>query len=155
MPSTAAGPGRPAAQHRGDAGGQFRQLHGFRQIVVGADLEADHPVDQVAGAGQHDDPGIEPGTQRARELEAVRTRKPDVENEEVRHRATRQQRVELAAVPGGDHLVAVQAEEVRQHLADVPLVVDDGDQRHGTPCAAAACGRLRQLKQIRPLLTTG
>ena len=124
-----------AAQHRGDAGGELGQLDRLAQVVVGADLEPDHPVDEVAGAGQDHDAGVEPAAQRPRQLEPVLPRQAEVEHEEVRAGAAGQERLERHAVGGGEHLVPGLAEKVDEHLADVPLVVDDGDARHVQPPA--------------------
>ena len=61
-----------------------------------------------------------------------------------------EQRLERHAVGGGDHLVPGLAEKVDEHLADVPLVVDDGDARHVQLPAT-----LLRLKQIAGVLATG
>ena len=46
---------RRAAQHRTHSGDQLAQAVGLRDVVVGADLEADHGVDLGALCGDHDD----------------------------------------------------------------------------------------------------
>ena len=47
--------GLEAADDGADAGEQFTQIEGLRQIIVGAELEADHAVDVVATVTGDDD----------------------------------------------------------------------------------------------------
>src|SRR5262245_58619458 len=42
-------------QHRAAAGQEFAYLAGLGQIVVGAELEANHAVDRARGRGEHND----------------------------------------------------------------------------------------------------
>ena len=98
-----------AAKHRGDAGGELAELDRLGEVVVGADLEADHAVDEVAPAGQHDDAGVEPlaqaaGERRSRPGRAARRRGGRGPEARRRRRAARRDPAASAArshcVPG-------------------------------------------------------
>ena len=141
---------RAAAEDGGDAGGELGELDRLGEVVVGADLEADDAVDEVAGAGQDDDAGVVAGAQVAGELEAGLAGEADVEDEEVGDLARGEQRLERGRVLGGDHVVAGAAEVVDEHLADFPVVVDDGDAGHWAPRAVP--GRLRTIETNPPRL---
>ena len=42
-------------QYRPNPGKQLARFKGFRNVVIGAHLQADNPVHSVAAAGHHDD----------------------------------------------------------------------------------------------------
>src|SRR5213076_3543062 len=46
--------GERSAQHRLDAGQELAQVERLGDVVVGADLEADHLIDRIAAAGDDD-----------------------------------------------------------------------------------------------------
>ena len=46
------------AQHAAHPGEQLAHIGRFGQVVVGADLEADHAIDDLASAGQYDDADV-------------------------------------------------------------------------------------------------
>jgi hypothetical protein len=72
------------AQHRAHTRQQFAQLEGLGHVVVGAELEADHAVDGVAGGGQHDQADLRVRlAQPARQRQAVLARHVDVEDRDV------------------------------------------------------------------------
>ena len=60
-----------AAHHALEARAQLARVERLGDVVVGADLEADDAVDDVAGAGDHDDADVVALAQVAREREAV------------------------------------------------------------------------------------
>ena len=51
----AAAIGAHAPQHRVDACAQLAQVERLRHVVVGAEFQSDHPIDDVVGRGQHQD----------------------------------------------------------------------------------------------------
>ena len=107
-----------------------RGSKGFVDVVVGADLEADHPVDDVGSAGDHDDAA-------RRSARAGNAPAPGRPRRAGRRRAAprRQHALDrlahrLAAV-GERDLVTVRGKIFRQQVADLGIVVDDQD----APCA--------------------
>ena len=85
--------GRPCRlhppQHAPDPGQKLARVERLRDVVVGAELEPDHPVDDLAGRGQHDDRHIAAAAQLAREAETVLAGHAQVEDHQV-DRASRQ-----------------------------------------------------------------
>ena len=67
------------AQHALDPGQQLAQIEGLRDVVVGAQLQADHPVDHVAGRGHHDDADLVVLSKIARQHQPVLSGQPDVQ----------------------------------------------------------------------------
>ena len=77
-----------AAQHALDAGQQFARVEGLGDVVVGAGLQPDHPVDRVARRRHHDD--ADPAAllaQPARDRKAVLAGQADIEQHQRRHLA--------------------------------------------------------------------
>jgi hypothetical protein len=105
-------------------GAQLARIEGLGEIVVGPDLEADHPVHDLVGRGHHDDRQVEALTDIAREREPVLTRQVHVQQHHVRDVLRQQLAHGLAAVRRHD-FESVGVEVFGQHLADFSLVVDD------------------------------
>ena len=66
---------------------QLARVEGLRHVVVGADLEADDAVDDLARAGDHDDADVVALAQVAGEREPVLARQAQVEQHDVGRRA--------------------------------------------------------------------
>ena len=88
-PAGGAGRGFVAAQDGADAGGQFARVERLRQVIVGAEFQADDAVDIFAARGQHDDRDFALLAQAAQDFEAVDARQHDVEHDEVDARVRR------------------------------------------------------------------
>ena len=74
---------RDPAEHRVDAQRELARAERLGHVVVGADLEADHPVGLLAQRGQHDDRDVALLPQPAAHLDAVDARQHQVEHDEV------------------------------------------------------------------------
>ena len=116
-----------ATQHRLHAGDQLRGGEGLRQVVVGAELEAEDPVDLAVAGGEEDDRHLGGLADLLADLEAVDIGEADVEHDEagpvaaerVEPGAARRRLQDPVPLP-----FQVQADEV----GDVVLVVDDDDR---------------------------
>jgi hypothetical protein len=120
-------------QHALDAGQQLARIERFRDVVVGADLEADDSVDDITRRGDHDDADVVALAQVTRECQAVFARHADVEQDQVGQIAL-DLSAHLGAVGGGPHGVAVAAEVLQQHGPNARVVIDDehaGSAVHG------------------------
>ena len=83
-------PGRPRlralspAQHRLDAGQQLHHVERLGEVVVGAQLESQHAVDDLASGGEHQDGGLHLLlAQVPKHVEAAPARERDVQQDEV------------------------------------------------------------------------
>ncbi len=117
----------PASQHVAHAREQLARVERLREVIVGADLEADDAVHLVALAGQHNDRHLTGGTQLAADGEAVfSTRQHHIQHHEV-HPLHRHQAAQAAAVGHGSDAEAMLLEKLREQAADFPIVIDDDD----------------------------
>ena len=117
---------RPA-QHGLQPGRQLARRERLRDVVVGADLEAEHAVDLLVARGQHHDREIGAVADLAADVEAVDARQADVEDDDADLVAAELgERVLAGAHP--QHAVAVRAEVAANQLADRELVLDDEDE---------------------------
>ena len=105
-------------------GAQLARVERLRDVVVGAHLEADDAVHDLARAGHHDDPEVVALAQVPREREAVLARQADVEQHHLGHAALELGAHRGAAV-GLDDLVAVRGQVLDEHVAHGAVVVDD------------------------------
>ena len=128
---------------------------GLREIVVGADLEADDAVDEVAGAGEDDDAGVEAA--RAGSRASSRPSWPGRPMSRTKRSGTSPaaSSASSAGAVGGDHVVAREAEVIDEHLADFTVVIDHGDARHDSSRAAGTIetnrsGLGNRVKQAAP-----
>ncbi|OIQ63275.1 hypothetical protein GALL_551850 [mine drainage metagenome] len=115
-----------AAQQGAQPGQQFARAERLGQIVVGADFEADHPVDFLATRRQHQDGHIALPAQFTRESQSILPRQHQVEDHRLR--------LDLAeafahgiAVRSKVDTEAVAAQIVAQQRAQIGVVVDDQD----------------------------
>src|SRR5262245_44618258 len=115
-----------------DPAHQLAEAVRLRQVVVGAQLEADHLVDLVVAGGQDEDRRLRAGgTEPAEHLEAVDPGQPDVENHEIRGLVRREVEA-LFAAAGDRDLVALLLQRVLDAARDGELVFDDEDRgAHG------------------------
>ena len=74
---------RGATKQRADAAAELADRERLRDVVVGAELEAEHLVELVVARGEHDDRDGALGAQPPADLEAVDSRQHDVEHDEV------------------------------------------------------------------------
>ena len=115
-----------------DAGQQLARAERLRQVVVGAELEADHPIHRLAAmAGEHDDRKIGIRSKRANDLETVLIAELQVENHQV-DRVRSQHPLHLAAVGSHAHPHALIGQVVRDHGAHGRIVIDDKNVCHAT-----------------------
>src|SRR3984893_6493576 len=115
------------AQHALDAGQQLARVEGLRQVIVGAGLQPNHPVDRVARRRHHDD--ADPAAllaQPARHRKAVLARQPDIEQHQRRHLALDQTAQADTGLKPGDP-IAVPCQVIEQKLALGRLVLDHDD----------------------------
>ena len=127
------------AQHALDAGEQLARIEGLGDVVVGADLEADDAVDDVARGRDHDDADVVALAQEARQRQAVLAGHADVEQDEVGQIALDLGAHRGAAV-GGANVVAVAAQVLHQHRPNARVVVDDEKASAAVHARSPSCG---------------
>ncbi len=115
-----------AAQQRVDACHQLGEREGLGDVVVGADVEADHLVDLRTLGGEHEDGRRHLLSQDAADLEPAELGQHQVEQDEVGTDAARLGE-RLRPGPRLADLVPLLDEVVAQRLADVGLVLDHED----------------------------
>ena len=115
-------------QQRLDPAHQLAQPERLRQVVVRAELQADHLVDLVVAGGQDEDRRLRTGgAQPAQHLEAVDARQADVEDDEVRGLVRGEVQPLLAGAGDGDR-VPLLLERVLDAARNGELVFDDEDR---------------------------
>jgi hypothetical protein len=126
-----------AAQDGADPQHQLPHAERLGQVVVRADLEADHPVDLLALGGQHehrDLAGLLGGAQPAAHLGSGQVGQHEIEHHQVGARRLRRHLERLSPGHRQPGLVALPAQVVVERGDQVPLVVHDQDQRaHRSP----------------------
>jgi hypothetical protein len=135
------------AQHRPDPGDQLARRERLGDVVVGPDLEADHPVDLVVTRREHEDVGVAEGPDATAHLDAVEAREREVEHDQVRCPGFG--RLDgIGAVDGGVHLVALALEQADEHLHELGRILDDEDPgRTRLPVDDAPCDHGAQHRQ--------
>ena len=116
-----------AAQHGLDAREQLAHGEGLDDVVVGAELEAEHAVDLLGLGGQHDDGDaarLRVGLETAADFEAVDFGQHDVEQHEVHTGGLGEG---FAAVGSCLDAVAVLLEVEAQEFTDGGFIVYDED----------------------------
>ena len=97
-------------------------------IVIRSDLEADHCVDHVGSAGDHDDARIRSRPNLLRECQAILSRKDQIQEDEV-DAFGHQRLAHPGASFGSGHAEALILEIARQHRADASLVIHNQNMR--------------------------
>jgi hypothetical protein len=116
---------RIAPRQRPDAGHEFGCGEGFDQVVVGARLEAAHPVfDGVTGREQQHRRGVAARTQAAHDFEAVDAGQADIEHRHLGGIAL-QLGVGLEAVDGQFDLHAMALQGAGQAVGQDGIVFDE------------------------------
>ena len=124
---------RGAPQHRLHPAAELAHRERLGDVVVGAELEAEHLVDLLGPRGEHDDRDRAARPDLAAHLEAVHPREHQVEHDQVE--VVLAQAVErLLAVEGGHHVVALLAQRIGEQRLDRLLVVHEKDAR-GRACS--------------------
>src|SRR3954453_1610337 len=116
-----------AAQHGADAGGDLAGAERLDDVVVGAELEADHAVGLLAPGGQHDDRHLRVAPDLAGDVVARAVGEHEVEQDEVR--ADGRRLLERGG-GGAGHLEmeALAREGLGEGLRDGRLVLDQEDR---------------------------
>jgi hypothetical protein len=121
----------PAPQGRLDPCKELPEVDRFWQVIVGPDLQADDPVDRLAGRRHHDDDRIRALGEEPGEREPVLTRHGDVEKDEVDADAGRERTPQLGGVLETGRPVSVIGQILAERLANILVVIDDGYMRRG------------------------
>jgi hypothetical protein len=131
---------RSSSQHSGDARHQLARAEGLGDVVVGAELEAEHAVELFVAAGQKDDRHFAPRSNLPAHGQAVVLRHQDIEHDQL-GRARLELAQRLSAILGLGDLVRSALERVAHHLAQVAVVVGDQDARHALFLSAVGAAR--------------
>ena len=120
---------RPPPQQRLEPRHQLDRLERLGQVIVGAELEADHLVDHLPSRRQHQDGRRHPALPHlAADVEAVHPRQHDVEHDEVVAAARRAREARLAVARRLDG-VAFAAEPIAERQPQAGFVFDEQDAR--------------------------
>ena len=116
-----------APQHALQARAQLARVEGLAEVVVGADLQADHAVHHLARRRHHDDRHVV--VARAASARATGRPRPGRlrSSSTTSGTAAAQRLAHGLAVLGEGHLVAVALQVLAHRLAHVAVVVDDED----------------------------
>jgi hypothetical protein len=130
-------PSRAPAQDRAQPRQKLARAERFRQVVVGAEFEADDAVGLLALGGEHQHRHVAEGADAPARLEAVYVGQHHVEDDRVgRAAADLFKPCQRRRRPA--HGKAVAGKIVRQHGGKPRVVVDDQDFfRHAVFCSAA------------------
>src|SRR5438128_3144577 len=119
---------RGAAEDGANARRHLARREGLEHVVVGADLEADHPIGLLVAAGEHDHRDVAAPAQRAEEVEPVSVGEDEIEDHQI---GVAGELARLAQRRRLRDLEAVAAQGEGEALADGGLVVDEEDLSHG------------------------
>ena len=115
-----------APEHGSNAHEQLARTERFREVVVGADLEAHDAIDLVAERGQHDDGHIRCRAQLAANFEPALARQHEIQHDEI-EAAMHERAPSLLSVGDRRCREAVLLEKIAQQRADLAVVVYDED----------------------------
>jgi hypothetical protein len=108
---------------------QLARLERLGHIVVGAELQADDPVDVVPARGQHDDRNAARPADAPQRLHPVQARHHHVENHDLELARRGEPRRGLTVVHGG-HLEPIALEVLDEHCRELDVVVRQQHLRH-------------------------
>ena len=126
------GHGLGPAQDRPDARDELAGAEGLDHVVVGAELQAGHPVRLVAARGEDEDRHARVAADGADDVEAVDPRQAQVQDEGVRPACTDERQRGRAVARRDDGEPGV-LEVVADDAGDLRLVLHDEDGAHGAP----------------------
>ncbi len=141
-------------QTHADTGDQLAQRKRLRDVVVGADLEPQDPVDLLAFGGQHDDGRLDPLLpELAADVEATHAGQHDVQQDQVRVLFDGEVDRRVAAA-GRDDAVPLLLQVELQALRDVFFVFDDQDLLRHEPASLAGNTTRNRLPRPTSLCTS-
>jgi hypothetical protein len=115
----------PAPEERADAGLQLAEAERLGEVVVGAELEADHAVELGRLGGEHEHEELGPAhAHPPADLEPVHAGQHEVEDDQ-RDLGIERGLEAVGAVAGHDHVVPHVAERASDERGDVAVVLDD------------------------------
>ena len=120
--------GLEAAQHGLDAREQLLRLKRFGDIIVRAELEAEHLVERFVLRGQHDDRHVRRFADFAQHLPAVHAGQHQIQQNQIRREGLELLHGRVAAV-GHFHLEALFFQIEIHQLANVRIVVHEQNLR--------------------------
>ena len=110
---------------------------GLDDVVVGADLETNHPIDLLALGGHHDDRYCRAAAQLATEGEPVHVRQAEVEEDEIRLDRLERIRTRRHSLD----LESLAAKSLHEWIRDRVLVLDE-QQLHSSSVPSVLRDRL-------------
>ena len=146
------GPARGAPEHRLDPRDELGQLEGLRDVVVGAELEPDDDVVQLAPRREHHDRHLALTADLTADLEPVQRRKHHVEDDEV-ERPLLETKERIPAVAGGRDAKAGLLEAEAGDLPDGGVVLHE--QHVLVHARKPIRGSGQQLVQVRRRIRGG
>ncbi len=114
------------AQYRAQARRQLARVERLREVVVGADLETDDPVEFLAPRGQHEHRNRRERPDPSQRLETVQHGHRDVQYDHVVRVAGWPSHLVdpgLAVVHGGDD-ETFRRQVLVEHFAELPVIID-------------------------------
>jgi hypothetical protein len=120
------------AQDAPDPGQEFPWIEGLGEVVVGADLQPDNPVDGFSGSGEHDDRNATAIPKLARQNEPILPRHFQIENDEADRPDTRhgiQSRAGRRDTFGCADLEFLPAQIFLKQIPHLGFVIDDQNVR--------------------------
>ena len=130
--SVASVPALGAAQHGAHPGDQLLGTEWLDHVVVGAELQAGHPVRLVAAGSEDHDRHRRVAPQGADDVQAVQPRQPEVQDDGV-GTSRPGEREAAGTVAGDEHRKAPVFEVVADEAGDLRLVLHDEDRAHEAP----------------------
>ena len=137
-------------QHRANARGELARIERFSEIVVGAEFEADDPVDILLEGGEEDDGEFRPAIlEVAADIETRAVGEHDVEDDEI-DAAVGEFLLAAPAVGRQRAAKALAFEIFAEKPADFGIVVDDENKRKSHLSLSLRMGRQARSDIDRP-----
>ena len=119
-----AGPeGLRAAQHRLDACHQLSRLEGLGDVVIGTETQRAHDIALIGAGGQHDHRHGGYLTNAPAYLHAIEAGHVGIEHDQLR-RILLEPPPALLAIVGGQNLVSLTPQDVREEIDQVTVIID-------------------------------